>query len=227
MSPHASAQHVQDPVARMISALRMWRYFRCETSFNPRKNGECSEPQMDDWLQMMLDDIERTPESLCFFGNVTVRAVHVLLAESSNIKELTGAEMELQRHPQRAQVQGPAQDWMDCVCSNKESSAFPWKQLYRAGTGPRNINTYHHMMSSVVAPQLAWWLAFFPPERFLILTSGQLHDPTLAREVRLCCWQLQVLSRSLHLWVHSRQAVYRIHVPASDPRHPQALSKDA
>lgn len=29
---------------------------------------------------------------------------------------------------------------------------------------------------SYYAPQIAWWLSFFPPERFLIFTSEQLHD---------------------------------------------------
>ena len=27
------------------------------------------------------------------------------------------------------------------------------------------------------APQLAWWLSFFPPENFVVLTSEELHDP--------------------------------------------------
>lgn len=34
--------------------------------------------------------------------------------------------------------------------------------------------------TGLYAAQIAWWLAFFPPERFLILTSSELRDPTSA-----------------------------------------------
>lgn len=37
---------------------------------------------------------------------------------------------------------------------------------------------------SLYAAQIAWWLSFFPPDRFLILKSSDLHDPDGAMEVR-------------------------------------------
>lgn len=36
---------------------------------------------------------------------------------------------------------------------------------------------------SSYAAQLAWWLAFFPPEQFLILTSSELRDPSQRAQV--------------------------------------------
>lgn len=37
--------------------------------------------------------------------------------------------------------------------------------------------------TGMYAVQIAWWLAFFPPESFLILTSSELRDPALAVQV--------------------------------------------
>lgn len=45
---------------------------------------------------------------------------------------------------------------------------------------PPSLPTTH---VAYYAAQLAWWLAFFPPERFLILTSAQLHSPEEQLEV--------------------------------------------
>jgi hypothetical protein len=39
---------------------------------------------------------------------------------------------------------------------------------------------------SKYAAQLAWWLLFFPPERFLIVSSWQLRDPYEAAKVTFC-----------------------------------------
>lgn len=49
------------------------------------------------------------------------------------------------------------------------------------GCNPPSVPTTH---VSYYAAQLAWWLAFFPPERFLILTSTELHSPDSQLEVR-------------------------------------------
>ena len=49
---------------------------------------------------------------------------------------------------------------------------------------PGNFNRYAHMVSSAVAAQLAWWLSFFPPDRFLILLSSELRDRATATAVR-------------------------------------------
>lgn len=45
---------------------------------------------------------------------------------------------------------------------------------------------------SYYAPQIAWWLAFFPPERFLIFTSDEINDPEQQIKVRA--------SRHFHAW---------------------------
>ena len=37
---------------------------------------------------------------------------------------------------------------------------------------------------STYAPQLAWWLHFFPPDQMLITTSDVLHDPD--RRIEVC-----------------------------------------
>ena len=57
-----------------------------------------------------------------------------------------------------------------------------------AGAG--NPTRFRHAVSSAVAAQIAWWLAFFPPEQILILSAAELHDPARARAVRRprpCC----------------------------------------
>lgn len=38
--------------------------------------------------------------------------------------------------------------------------------------------------TGLYAVQIAWWLSFFPPERFLILSSSELRDPAAAVKVR-------------------------------------------
>lgn len=40
---------------------------------------------------------------------------------------------------------------------------------------------------SAYAAQIAWWLAFFPPEQFLILTNDDLRDPRRRVRVRRPC----------------------------------------
>ena len=41
-----------------------------------------------------------------------------------------------------------------------------------------------HAVDLVAGGVQAWWLAFFPPERFLIYTSDQLHDKASSLQVR-------------------------------------------
>eukprot|EP00892_Ulva_mutabilis_P011466 jgi/Ulvmu1/8692/UM047_0032.1 len=62
----------------------------------------------------------------------------------------------------------------------------------RLGVSPeacRSLSGVHPAFLSYYAAQIAWWLSFFPPERFLIITSQQLHDPKQ---------QVQVLNRIRH-----------------------------
>eukprot|EP00892_Ulva_mutabilis_P011675 jgi/Ulvmu1/8880/UM049_0062.1 len=59
---------------------------------------------------------------------------------------------------------------------------------------PRPFDSCHpavlnYVQLSMYAPQLAWWLAFFPPEQILILTSAELHHPST---------QVQALNRILN-----------------------------
>jgi hypothetical protein len=50
------------------------------------------------------------------------------------------------------------------------------------------------------AAQLAWWLAFFPADRFLILASQELREPSGRKRVRALCFALTVLCT--HCAVH-------------------------
>ena len=45
-----------------------------------------------------------------------------------------------------------------------------------AGFDPIDVSAY--------APQLAWWLTIFSPERFLVVPSSLLHDPAQQVQVR-------------------------------------------
>lgn len=57
--------------------------------------------------------------------------------------------------------------------------------------------------TGLYAVQIAWWLAFFPPERFLILTSSELRDPTSAVQVCTTTEYLdQRMVEFLQLWLH-------------------------
>jgi hypothetical protein len=50
------------------------------------------------------------------------------------------------------------------------------------GCPPSSLLTTH---VSLYAAQIAWWLSFFPPDRFLFLMSKDLQDPDGAMEVCL------------------------------------------
>jgi hypothetical protein len=51
----------------------------------------------------------------------------------------------------------------------------------------RNCSAPHFgfVEHGLYAAQLAWWLRFFPPERFYIISAWQLRDPAEAIRVRL------------------------------------------
>lgn len=80
-------------------------------------------------------------------------------------------------------LQAPKRDLKECVCDNKDNPY--WESTYfRDNAPPDKLNNRRHMLSSHVAPQIAWWLAFFPAERFLFVTSAELRDPARAHAVR-------------------------------------------
>ena len=85
---------------------------------------------------------------------------------------------------------------MECTCKNLDNPYFadwldPEKAkgtlsgAMNAPTLPPNMSTQRFMFGSNIAPQLAWWLAFFPPERFTFILSSDLKTKEGARKV--CC----------------------------------------
>lgn len=92
-------------------------------------------------------------------------------------------------------VQSPTTTWFDChrchfgYIDQKEASG-PCAEVER--TGPLDFHTcttpsHRFLDHGLYAAQLAWWLRFFPPERFLIISSWQLHDPVERIRVRCSC----------------------------------------
>lgn len=82
-------------------------------------------------------------------------------------------------------MQSGTHSWGDCwpcsfavinrdACGERGLTEERCRQL----TGVPNVHVSYY------APQIAWWLAFFPPERFLVFTSQQLREPQQQLEVR-------------------------------------------
>lgn len=88
-------------------------------------------------------------------------------------------------------TQGGTRTWGDCwrcyypnfVKRHCEASPPEVREAFR-GCSPPSLPTTH---VAYYAAQLAWWLAFFPPERFLILTSSELHSREQQLQVRPAC----------------------------------------
>ena len=88
-------------------------------------------------------------------------------------------------------AQGGTRTWGDCwrcyypnfVKRQCEASPPGVREAFR-GCSPPSLPTTH---VAYYAAQLAWWLRFFPPERFLIISSWQLHDPVERIRVRCSC----------------------------------------
>ena len=61
-----------------------------------------------------------------------------------------------------------AQEPVAVACEEQQSSL-----------GARNCSVPHYgfIDHGMYGAQLAWWLQFFPPEQFLVVSSGQLWDP--------------------------------------------------
>lgn len=85
---------------------------------------------------------------------------------------------------ERGEVQGSPATWWDChrchfgyVDQNVSSGACA--ELER--TGPPDfqdcsVPSHRFIDHGLYAAQLAWWLRFFPPEQFLIISAWQLRD---------------------------------------------------
>ena len=65
---------VQDPVARAISAYRMWRFMNCMRNVEDPDPNNCPDPPLDAWMKGLVEERRSDPDSLCFFGGASVRA---------------------------------------------------------------------------------------------------------------------------------------------------------
>lgn len=90
------------------------------------------------------------------------------------------------------------------------------------GTAPKLMTFVQY---SSYAAQLAWWLAFFPPEQFLILTVSELRDPSQRTQVRRAPFApLHELDPSA---VSQRRMPPLPHAPCFQLPHRHALPCDA
>jgi hypothetical protein len=74
----------------------------------------------------------------------------------------------------------------ECSCYEGEGDPEGWKWP-PCKEGPGSVRKANGVLVGFYAAQLAWWLSFFPPDRFLLVTSQELHDPDTALQV----WQLR------------------------------------
>lgn len=93
-------------------------------------------------------------------------------------------------------MQSGTHSWGDCwPCSY----AVIARDECKAHGGSDEVCEHLHSVPvahvSYYAPQIAWWLSFFPPERFLVFTSQQLHDPQQQLDVRsfACPMHIRIL----------------------------------
>lgn len=100
-------------------------------------------------------------------------------------------------------MQGSSATWWDCHrCHfgyiNRTSAAA---ECERAGAvGPPEFGScaepaHRFLDHGLYAAQLAWWLRFFPPEQFRVISSRRLRDPEARVQVRAarsaCCASLR------------------------------------
>lgn len=77
----------------------------------------------------------------------------------------------------------------NCTAKQRAASIKRWGEALACEprvTQPRLFD------SSSYAAVLAWWLAFFPPEQILLMTSNELHDPSTRIQVRARCGPLRL-----------------------------------
>ena len=92
-------------------------------------------------------------------------------------------------------TQDRAMSWHDCfrcryssvsldACEARNSSRPHFAPCARA-FGKREMQAVYNVLSAGhYAAQLAWWLQFFPPERFMVVTSAQLVDNKARTQVQ-------------------------------------------
>ena len=110
-------------------------------------------------------------------------------------------------------VQADPLTYMECIC-DRVNGDNDWWAPTREYAMPPLINYHLPMFSSAVGAQIAWWLAFFPPERFLILTSAELRTQEGSIAVRACpsCRSLSATARGLvasTVWLTSSSSMSR------------------
>lgn len=80
---------------------------------------------------------------------------------------------------------GGPQTWHDCFkCWHMFFNRGACNRMEERPVNDCSPESLNYVQVSNYAAQLAWWLAFFPPEQFLILTSAELHDPDRQVNVR-------------------------------------------
>jgi hypothetical protein len=88
-------------------------------------------------------------------------------------------------------LQSNSKTWYDChrcgfTYIARESSKLECARLeeekhpYLSCSQP----SYRFIDHGLYAPQLAWWLRFFPPDRFMFISAWQLRDPDTCIQVR-------------------------------------------
>ena len=119
--------------------------------------------------------------------------------------------------PQWLCMQDAQRTWFSCfpcLHSHVNVTACPPDTLGSAAAAQSKLRTpacddpagFDPIDVSMYAPQLAWWLSFFPPERFLVLPSSLLHDPAQQVQVRAAAllgqriWYKRVLAPSCRLF---------------------------
>ena len=106
--------------------------------------------------------------------------------------------------------------WHDCyrcrydsvsldACKSRDAGEPPFAPCERVLRG-RGTQVAHKVLAAgSYAAQLAWWLQFFPPERFMVITATQLEDEPQRLQVRrllLTCLR-GARWRSAHLGFHA------------------------
>ena len=94
-------------------------------------------------------------------------------------------------------MQGSTATWHDCYKCRQRRPHLPKCTKLLRDPAAQKLCSESPAMRDVVspgiyAPQLAWWLNFFPAERFFVIPSSQTRDPRTATQVRCqsavrCC----------------------------------------
>lgn len=81
--------------------------------------------------------------------------------------------------------------WNDCwKCEHFVYECTMLNDLEKEALGGCNYTSIPHVPTvpltqyGLYAAQIAWWLSFFPPEQFMILTQEEIEDSDSALDVR-------------------------------------------